>query len=58
MDAKKINKQLLPHILPSFSQERHRIRVKWNDTDTDWQEYLAIHKLHIAFEGMFSRIKK
>ena len=58
MNAKKINKEMLPQILPSFSQERRRVRVQWNSTDTDWQEYLAIRKLHVAFGGLFSRIKK
>lgn len=58
MDARSINKKILPYILPSFSQERRRIRRQWNNTDTDWYEYLAIKKLHIAFGGMFSRIKK
>jgi hypothetical protein len=58
MDARKINDSLFPYILPTYSEERYRIRMQRNEVGKDWLNYLAIRKLHIAFGGMFSRVKK
>lgn len=58
MNAKKINDKLFPQILPTYSEERYRIRMQRNEVGDDWFNYLAMRKLHIAFGGMFSRIKK